>query len=439
MELKKHAYHIAELKKHGEYHEAIDYFKSVIFGKFPKNEIANDIWLIANIMFCLRKIGQYQAAMRFPAFLQTNINFLNAGILQSEFGWNLYFYIKEQSRNETFNTLPIAQNLIETGLLILKQQQNQQNKVLQTRLLFEMIRYEQSKQNPDYQYIVELCQTTSEKKLSAQPVYFETKNKRKKLPSELEQWILAYSKALFMCSKHADCIENCNRIMDNYQAKIDRGTQGWLLRRKSLSQTETGEYNLALTSLNEAISLNENWFMYHEKGKIIEKMHDKYQALCCFMLGALTVGESKNKIKLYEDIARLSNELKMTNLAIHHYALALKIRKQNQWKIPQNIANFENEALHVNIGEIRNMWINELLRAGIMHEGYIERILNRGRNGDGFIQSIDNRKVYFKNRLIKRNQELKTGLSVYFIMKENTHKGRKVFQATFVEIPSQNL
>ncbi len=424
MELSNHAYKIKELREKSQFADVLLYYKTHIATAFVPKQVKQNQWMVADIMFCLRKQEQSSEAIQFFAgYLKMKICDVENLRLKSELGWNLFALVRSGQKS------PVADALSSAFLMILDPEKDQ---ILFTALFWKLISNELEKMQPNLLMIYKALDRILPAKLSNNPQKFNTiikgQQKEISLASDMQRWYIEKSKILFLTKKYAECI----KIVDQGFEKINNFTpdmEFWLLRRKYHALAELGEYKAAISGLKELINKKTDWYLYKDLSEIYFKDGKNELALENACIAGILPGKTTYKVSLF---AFMAENLLESEIAQMHTLIVCHIRQKNNWKIPAKDEEIFSQTHQIEecIKYSVEFWITNLLDRGVLLSGKIAKILHEGNKGDGFIEFGHAQSCYFKmHDIICDAKGVEEGTKVYFLKRISFFKGKTSEQA----------
>lgn len=295
-----------------------------------------------------------------------------------------------------------------------------------------------SKNNIDYNRIDYYISKLDVNLLDMEPKLIEADGKRRELASDKEKWYVKKGKALFSLGKYEECIEILREALKNI-SKTHNDNDLWFLYRIALCYMALNELDTAEDIINKCLKLKEHWCLYEKLFEIYSKEGDLDKAFKYASTAALSIGEHKHKIGLYEKFAVLLKENNKHKEAYYHLFLCKKIREENGWKLDsklvQMLNEYEEEEIEYKnlIKDLSKFWREAKLKGEKIYKGIIDKILPN--NKAGFIKGEDNNSYYFRMiSIINGRKNLNIGGNVSFYTKESYDKSKNRVSQEAVEI-----
>jgi len=147
-------------------------------------------------------------------------------------------------------------------------------------------------------------------------------------------WFYRKTKCLIKLGKYNKGLA----IFDEY----DSSSLPWSIKKnflglKAKALTETGNVNQALELYEKLTKGKCNWYIRHEKGKLLIKLGKKEEALLEFYTAASSFRQLGMLVTLFNDIGDLCLKLKKVEEALVHFILEKFVREEKGWKINQTL------------------------------------------------------------------------------------------------------
>ena len=251
----------------------------------------------------------------------------------------------------------------------------------------------------------------------------------------LDIWYLNYSKFLYNHKHFEQCVSLCENALDS-KAQLSQACRIWVTRRYALALKQLGNTGKAITLLEVLAKRKSEWYIYRELAELYFQKNDTANGKKCLFTAYRLGGHNPGKTTLYEQIGDFCTDQDMPAMAQQFYLLALSVRREQQWYIPDSLKNkvSGNSTIPNSAQHYRNMLRvfqpvtekNDM----VFGEGKITRILHPGLNGDGFITDTEGNSVYF--RFSQANfdaYDAADGYPVKFKAKFTFHNGQKRLKA----------
>lgn len=468
---------IREFVRKEQFEEALAFFKENK-EHFSKEEIGSNPYIVSDILNCLRKTDNMEAAFRFLEIYDIDIHEHTPERVLQAYGWLLFFSIRkvcdqaddwenadeeeeydwfheatqDQEHEQKAGDSTYKERII--GLMpLLQMSDNPYSITLFSRLFSLVIKTEKKKISPDWSWLNELCRKINRERLSTlcerMTVSREGQEKVIELASGLEQYYVVKTSALLELKDFPACIEMCDEALRAIPS-FHYSNDFWLTRRKFQAMSSTGQHAEALTGLLGLLQRKQEWFIQRDIAEIYRETGDVKQALTFASAGLINHGKMEYKVGLIElagDLLQLDGN---KELAYLHYCLAVYLRKGKEWKIPAKLGEkislleakgLQNEVPDKLLKRLKEVW-RTMAHASSRQQhpieksekGVISKILhNNERGADGFIRSNNGEDLYFSiSAQDSIKGELKEGLPVSFTIVDQD-KGKKQRKAVRIK------
>lgn len=442
--------------------EALQYYKDNN-EQFSKAEIANNDYIVSDIIRCLRKLNKLREAKRYLEFLNLEINDKTSKRILESYGWVLYDKLKAnfndqahndeedvitglvdenyEGANQIFNENDPLQDEIKTILPLL----DIKSKYSPFSILFSAtLKREKKKQKPNWQFVNDLLDLISVDELSTDCETFEAEIKGKKktieMASDKETWYAYKTKALLKQGKFQECNELSQKALDSFE-KFHYSNNVWFARRIALCKKELGDIDVAIEELLSILKKKKDWFIQAELCDLYFTKKNYSEALKYGVLAASNFGDTEYKIGLFLLMGDLHNAMENTEKAYEHYLLVKLVREEQGWKISQTLRDllsaakkeYKNEFKDSSslLKHLQTYWKSllpdELKIASANQKNLLGEISNiNPEKGFGFIKGIDKNDYYFKiNQLRADIKIFSKGVKVIYDSIPPREEGRK--------------
>jgi tetratricopeptide (TPR) repeat protein len=258
---------------------------------------------------------------------------------------------------------------------------------------------------------VEILNKLDVKTLSDKPYQYKDSNdKDRESASRKEEYYTLKTDLLLKSKQFDECIFYCNEAFEEI-ASFHYGNEIWLERRIALALEGMGEAAEAIDRLKKLIVTSDKWFLLYEIGKLYLKLGRKNDALQYMLKALCTKDPERMKVKLIEQLGDVLLNVGETEYVQENYLLSLKIRRENDWFVKDNLMKKVKEEREVSFKEVRKHWIQLLYKFAEKKTGTISRLLPG--NKAGFIKAEQS--YYFQSKnFFGRIDILKVGDSVDF-------------------------
>ncbi|HUU76887.1 MAG TPA: hypothetical protein VMX55_00985 [candidate division Zixibacteria bacterium] len=117
------------------------------------------------------------------------------------------------------------------------------------------------------------------------------------------------------------------------------------LRIKAKILLELEKKDEAIQIYDKLIMRNPDWWLLHEKAKIMIIVGNKEEALKEFYRAACAFRQLDKLVTLFDDIGSLCLELKLIDEAVAHFILEKFVRLENGWKIKNDLIGLINSLI----------------------------------------------------------------------------------------------
>ena len=396
---------INQLKKANNFSAVLDKF---IANKdnFPKQQIANDNYMINNIVSSLRKVNNSLYVNNFLSEFDIVINERTNEIVLNAYGWSIYDICKVEVSNENYSREKIL-NLLQYPIYLLFIKKSDYSYSVLSNIFRLILRAEKQKINKNWNFINSFCNFFNPEILTLECGTMELRGKVIEFSSDKENWYANKSKALFELKIFQECYE-VSKLVIEYIDKFHFNNDLWFARRIALSKKQLGNLNEAIEELEQIYKRKKEWFIKKELAELYFEINNLEKSFYYAIDAICQNGFSKLEFKiglilLLGNIFKVYNKIEFAN---KHFLLLKIIREENGWKIPPELAN---ELAQISTENINQSTLkNELIKywksfqskthnsqkRKISLQGYIKKLLNNNEKGkDGFIAS--NKKDYY--------------------------------------------
>lgn len=439
---------IVKLRWEKNFTEALQTYRDQIHGKFSRDEICGNHKLIGAIADCLKESGKIQEAIKMiEEIWQIDFQTLQNPSLLTNFAWIYFFALDAENRKALQNNrsrTEIIIRLLDHAVRI--------NPKLAGLLFFRYIEALAGMLTPDWMAAADLFNLYSHETFSNEPglvtIQFKGHPKETALASDREKWFVWKTKVLFALSKWELCIETCKKGLEVID-RFHHGNQHWITRRMAQSFRQMGNIKQAIHEFEKLLQKRNEWFVARELAEIYFQQNDYQRALAIGMQACLNQGYSEYKTGLFQLTGQIFKASNQCNEACRMFWLAYLIRKQQQWKTPEELQKdladcpaLPNETAVTLYNEIISEWKKTGMLDGvvkgqpenILHSnGTITRVLHGGSNGDGFITDKQGRSVYFRFGACNISpHQIAVGMEVGFSARAVERNNKRVLNATKV-------
>lgn len=426
--------HIADLKRENKYADALSFFKENK-ADFSNEQIANNEYLISDIISCLRYTNYFDAGFQFLNIYDIKISSDTKERILNAYGWLLWskykaensnlsdnqeehhFFEDEEEASQEDNFHYDKSDLIErieTLTPLLLELNNDFSKTLISNLFSIVLKSEKKKPAPNWKLVNDFCNHINPEVLSREcsTIQVERKGQMRdmELASDIENWYAYKTKALMKLGEWQECFEKSKEALDILES-FHYSNDVWFSRRVALSKKNLGNTEDTIEELKLILRKKKEWFIQKELAELYFDDNDLESAFRYSTQAITNFGPLEFKVDLLFLLGKILNKKDEKDLALKHFSLSKLIRQSEDWKIPQKVfdelRNFESEEININdIGklksELKKYWngFSQDKKKSFSNTkgtqiGEIVRIMNDNERGkDGFLKS-NNKDFYF--------------------------------------------
>jgi tetratricopeptide (TPR) repeat protein len=451
---------ISKLKKDGKYTEALAYFKSNMNSFI--DQIGGDEYLLSDIITCLRKSNQLDAAFRFIELYDLKIDENQKERILTAYGWLLWSKFKaehaihtdkfdnkdtlvDDDDHETIDIQPIDKSelliRIETLFPILFNIESDYTKTLISNLFNIVLKSEKKKPTPNWNLINDFCNRIDRNKLSTDCDTITVERKgtpsQMELASDFENWYAYKTKALAKLGQWEECCILSKEALDKIH-KFHYSNDVWFLRRIAFSMIKSGDCDSAIKELQIILKKKKEWFIQKELAELYFEKNDLERSFKYAIDAINNFGPIEFKVDLLFLLGKMLKQKNELELSFKHFSYSKLLRETEEWSVPQKLlfelSLFSYPVVPINEtnkfrNELQNYWrsFNPVVDTDVQQTGRIDKILNNNEKGvNGYIKSKDKKSFYFNipknDKLIK---DIVIGLEVSFKVKPPKDKGKK--------------
>lgn len=271
---------------------------------------------------CLRKQGDLETAIQVcrEALAHDSEN----KYLRTELAWALYGRdLKRASENKDLDAvLGIAKEILSLDSDHLTHKKVAL-KVIQT-----------AKANQKWRIVLEWAGRFAPEDFDLEPY----PQSQRRMMSERETFYSAYARALHETSKHADARQVAQRGLAEFPNSL------FLARTAALALAEQGGIATAAQEMRQLVNRpGADWYFKAELANMelqLGRTEEAYRLAC---EAALKAREDEQRVNLFLILARAALLQRRVQVAAEHVTLAKLVRVQNDWKIPNELAQLEME------------------------------------------------------------------------------------------------
>ncbi|MEA5576054.1 tetratricopeptide repeat protein [Anabaena sp. UHCC 0451] len=304
-----------ELLKQQQWKEA-----GTLFRQVWENE--NNAYAASRYLKCLRKAGYASASIK-----QGNkaLNqFPGNKYIKNELVWAYYDdTIKPEESKENLY------QLIESAKIILSLQPDSLAKEL---TVFAVIKA--AKQKEKWDIVLEWCNVLKPEELNDEPTIIDGRRGR----SRKEQWFFAKVKSLIELELWKEARVCALAAIKVYPKEMN------FYRFSAGALANLGEEEKAILELQDILLKHrEEWYIYQDLSDIYLSINQPETALKFACQAALSPGEDKIKVTLYEKICQQSLLLGKLEMSAQHLELSKAIREREGWKVKDTLQQLQTK------------------------------------------------------------------------------------------------
>lgn len=262
--------------------------------------------------------------------------------------------------------------------------------------------------------------------------YRDEEGKMREVSSHKEKYYALRTKALEETKQYEECLKLSNEALSCLN-KFHFDNDVWFKRRVALCKGYLGQKDQAIEELKQILFRKKDWFIQHEIATFYLDLKRLDDALKYAVDAALGYGRLEYKCELFFLLGKILQAQAKLEEAKKHILLSYQLRRENNWKIPQE--------LQLKIGELQVDANNALASKQAYQElkeywqfikrsnspklrGKIKNILQN--NVAGFICGENNKDYYFNIKDFNGKEgEIKRGLLVEFLVEKSYDKKKE--------------
>jgi tetratricopeptide (TPR) repeat protein len=389
-------------------------------------EKGNNAYAASLYLRCLRKAGYCEASIKQGKVALDQ--FPDNKYIKNELVWAYYDHlIKPEEAKENLT------QLIKSAEKILSLQPEPMPKEL---TVFAVIKV--AKQKEQWEIVSKWCDHLNSQTISTDT--FSTGDHKGK--SKKEQWFFAKVKSLIELKQWKEARSWALAASSNYPMEIQ------FHRWSALALGYQGEEFKAIEEFQVLIiKFTEEWYILQDISELYSKINQPEMALHFACRSALSQGEDKLKVSLYESIAKQSLFLNKIEMAGSTLGLCKAVRQQEGWSIKPSLQQlefnirqkFEEQQLtwkiNLDLGELKKLcqkfWKNEVYSDQTRHYGVIDSLPPDKKHG--WILRDDGNRIFFLQRELPPHLR-KERLKVSFLLKKGWDRKKDRASDNAVEI-----
>lgn len=424
----------SDLRKQGELKKALSLFRR-IWHEYPEERSAWDAWGYA---WCYYRLGEFALALSILHEGRQQDPELPA--LKSLEAWCWYKQTFGFEQNANAKLKSSSSELEQKALRILSLSQADDSMSPYLRTVFKMLEYYQDpwqaegskswleRLNPDA-----LSQESEVIKLKSS----QGQNSRtQRLPSNWLRYQARLSEYLLRTAQYEACLACCQQVLIAPASHVSRQQRIWFLRRQGRCLIALKQLDSAIAVYWDILDIKTDWFLYKELAEILWQADQFEEALKMAQQAATEPGELSKKLNLWMLLADCYHQAGQAELAQNCRLLALQIRREQGWTIPENL-----QALHQRFVQLESsqvLWrklqaewptmpkqsskVSSTKKHALSKaqsqtaQGKITKILPHGQAG--FIHLKQGKHVYFKLCDFKGEQAVQEGMLITCELRE---------------------
>ncbi len=408
-------YQASELRKQGQFEEAIPLYEKLWQATPTK-------WIGWGYAFCLRRVGRSAEALEIcRAVFNLDPNFDRNNSL---YGWCIY----DTCIKQPAETIDEATFLKAAEAITQLTSQGDYSPYEIT--VFAVIKYfekREEKQKPvPYNKIMEWLDKLDVSQLSAVAV---RGSDGKSYPSPREKWYTSRSKALLALERYEECIDICSRALQEFR-RLHYDYDIWFRIQRAQCYLKLGRFAEAGSDLKYAIERKPDPWIRHRYAQALYEVGQLDEAIRYAAEAALPSQRLGYRWEVFLDLGLMLAEKGENELAAKHILLAAAIRREESWvKVPPRLRDALNlyrlsdenippaKTLH---RELQSFWKSMKPRPRTTHTGVIATI--HANEKSGHITGDDGKRYFFSTQNYKGSQKPVQNLRVAFNLRETISK-----------------
>lgn len=455
-----------QFRKQEKFSEALLYFKENKI-HFTNEEISQNIYLVSDMLTCLRKLNHFEAGFKFLAIYNIQINENTNDRVLNSYGWFLHsnykfensdlqdsdtehtFLDDEDESKDTINYNLDKNELVDKiseVITLLSRNINNYSKSVISNLFTIVLKSEKKKPAPNWRLVNEFCNKIDRENLSkdCSTIKVERKGQLKdmELASDFENWYAYKTKALTKLGEWQECFDLSKEALDKIE-NFHYSNDVWFSRRVALSKRNIGcNIDETIEELQMILKKKREWFiqkelaeLYFEKGNIEFAFKQAMDSMNNF-------GKLESKVNLLQLIGKILRQQNKLELSFKHFSLSKLIKQQEETKLPQKLfdeirtfsfpeiqqtdfKNLKNE-LQKYWDSFKTQQTKTFDKPKDNLRGEIAEIRNDNERGkDGFIKSTDKRYYFSVNPNYHSISKIVVGAKVLFEVLPQNENNKK--------------
>lgn len=422
---------ISAFNKAGQCREALTYFRTH-HQLFSRADIAANVYVVSGVLQALKGSQRPQAmqeGLQFLVWAGINLGEQTPESIQTALAWLMYRHLKGQVQDKSYtlhddeheelvtvhepSTPTDAWQKAALILLPLLQKGTSEYTINAFSYLFgALLKAEKQTNNPNWQWMAEICDVVNPCSLSKTCNVIEIqqkgRTKQMELASDLEIYYAYKSKALLKQGKIKECLATVQEGLTAVE-KFHYNNDAWLARRMALCLKAQGHFTQAISEMNLILRRKNEWFIRKELAELMLETGEAREALVMAAEAMLMHGDLEYKIGLLYLMGCILMQLQDYPNAALHFQLSYLIREEQGWRIPDMLMhsmmsyrehlrpNITSEALLKELKPVWQAWAPNQASGDLQRlDGTIQKILHQNERGiNGFIAYGDGQSIYF--------------------------------------------
>lgn len=413
-----------EQRRSGYYSQAAELYEALWSEVSP-----TDKWDGWGLAYCLNKLKKYNQAYQICKEvykLDQNFEMIISQCSLSAFMTNIKYFPDDGDATELAG---YANEIIKTT-------RNKRDDLFRIQTVLKMMDYSSNKRY--WEKVIEWSDNIDFKDLSKED--FKGKSgdgKDFRKPSDKETYYLKLSKALSKLNRNQECLDLCNEGLIDFPQNV------FLERYKGVSLSKLKYNEDAIAILKSVVLKKQDWFILKDLSAAYYRKGDYSKALEAFLEGAINssrIPNPENRWELYYLGAKIYDKLGDEEKANKHLAIVVKLREENDWKIPDYLeAEIQNRELDsVNnrlelFNELKTGWTAEKMKALPLKQGRVSNLIADGKAG--FIKVDQEPDIFFNMRnKLNSHERISKGDKVNFRVRKSFDKSKnqESLEAVFI-------
>lgn len=390
----------------------------------------NSAYAASKYLYCLRKAGYPEASIQ--QGIKADTQFPGNKYIKSELTWAHYDLIKIAiERGNLSEVLAKANQLLDIHPEILALELT----------VFAIIKL--AKKLDEWEIVSWWCDQIDPAKLSDNKPQIGDQNGM----SKKEQWYFAKVKSLIELKSW-----QASHIVALEATKI-YPKQIHFLRWNALALGHLGQTEEAINLLKELLlKYREEWYIWADLSDLYTEIKQPELALVSACKAALSPGEDKVKITLYQNLARMALSMNKLEMAARHIQLCKVVRQRENWRIKSDLVQLElnvqdafrkdklnwvDESGNIDnlMKNCRQHWQEESYQGLPRQKGVIESLVPD--KPYGWIRAENGNKVFFLQKELPKFLR-KENLKVNFAIEESWDNAKGKLSVKAVNIKVEN-